>query len=267
MALRFCSFATGSSGNSYLIRTETTALVVDTGISGKRIFEGLSGNGLSPDDIDGIFITHEHTDHVQSLRTVSKKSSKASVYGSRGTLEALSGKFDESKASAIHPDDGSFVIGDIEVEPFRLSHDAAEPLGYSFTYEGRRLTIITDTGFITKKQAELIEDSDLLVLEANHERNILLMGNYPYSLKMRILGNNGHISNEDAAECLITMLRNRNKPEMPRILLAHLSRENNSPGQAFLTIKNRLFDEDFFENDSYALDVIPRDEMSEVYEV
>ncbi len=267
MRFSFCSFASGSSGNSYMVRTDNTVVIIDTGIAGKKIVEGLNENNIDIDDVDGILITHEHIDHVKSIRKVSKLAKNANVYASAGTIAQMKDSFPADRTVLIDCDDNGFDIGEIHIEPFELSHDSEEPIGYSLRVEDRRMTIITDTGTVTNRQKELIEDSDLLVLEANHEKNILLMGEYPYQLKQRILSNYGHLSNEASAEAITSMLKNRKKASVPFILLAHLSAETNSPGQAFLTIKNKLFDEDLFENDAYFMEVLPRKEISSVYEI
>jgi len=134
MTFKFCSFASGSSGNCYLVSTDTTHLLIDTGITGKKIFEGLSKCGLEPDDLDGILITHEHTDHIKSVRIVSKKAVNALVYASQGTLDAVSDKISSEKSFTVDAL-SAISIGDIEVSPFTLSHDAAEPLGFSLMLE------------------------------------------------------------------------------------------------------------------------------------
>lgn len=267
MALAICTFASGSSGNSYLVETDNTVLLVDAGITGKRIKAGLASRGLTPADIDGILITHEHTDHVKSVKMMAKEACNASVWSSPGTLMAIENKVASEKLRAFSCEDGPFHIGDIEVHPFRLSHDAAEPVGYSFVYGGKRAAIVTDTGCVTESIFSEIVNADLLVLEANHEKNVLLMGGYPYSLKQRILGDKGHISNDQTADCMIRILRERENPNVPFIALAHLSGENNSPGMAYLTVKNRLFDEDLFEGRDYRLTVLVRDEFVEPIEV
>ena len=266
MAFKFCSFASGSSGNCYLVSTDTTHLLIDTGITGKKIFEGLSKCGLEPDDLDGILITHEHTDHIKSVRIVSKKAVNALVYGSQGTLDAVSDKISSEKSFTVDAL-SAISIGDIEVSPFTLSHDAAEPLGFSLMHEGRRITIVTDTGCITGDAFDYLVNSDLYVLEANHEKNILLMGSYPYSLKRRILGDEGHLSNESAAEIIIRALGERTKEEIPKIALAHLSRENNTPRQAYLTIKSRLMEEGYVDNRDFRMFVLERDIIGEIIKI
>jgi len=269
MSLYFSSFASGSTGNCYMVKSDKTTLLIDVGITGKRILENLSASGLSAEEVDGILITHEHVDHVKSLKMLSKKASGAKVYGSSGTLQAVMDKIDGDKARAVSPAE-RFLIGDITVVPFGISHDAAEPMGYSLIQDGRQLTIVTDTGCISEEIFSQIERADLLVLEANHEVNILKMGAYPYYLKRRILGDRGHLSNEAAGDCLCRMLkcrREKNLQGMPRVVLAHLSKENNTPGQAYLTIRNILFEEEFFIDKDLELDIAARDEAGKLMKV
>lgn len=266
MAFKFCSFASGSSGNCYLVSSETTYLLIDTGITGKKVFEGLSKCGLEPGDLDGILITHEHTDHIKSVRMVSKKAENALVYASQGTLDAISDKISPEKTFTVDTF-SAISIGDIEVSPFSLSHDAAEPIGFSLMHEGRRITIVTDTGCITEDAFDYLVNSDLYVLEANHERNILLMGGYPYSLKMRILGDEGHLSNEAAADIIIRALEERTKEGIPQIALSHLSRENNTPRQAYLTIKNKLMEAGYADNRNFRMFVLERDTIGEMIKI
>lgn len=266
MSLKFCSFASGSSGNCYMVKSEHTTLLVDVGITGKRVFSGLAERGVDPETIDGILITHEHIDHVRSLRMVSKKAVNAGVYASRGTLAQIADKIPEARSYCV-PEEEPFYIGDIQVDPFRLSHDAAEPTGYSFACGGRQLTIVTDTGYVSEEIFQQVESADLLILEANHEVNILKMGAYPYPLKRRILSDEGHLSNEAAGRCLCQMLKKREHKKIPHVVLAHLSKENNTPGQAYLTIRNILFEEDFYIDKDLKLNIACRDEVSPFVEV
>ncbi len=269
MALHFCSFASGSSGNCYMAKSETTTILIDVGITGKRILGSLQDQGLLAQEVDGILITHEHIDHVKSLKMLSKKASCAKVFGSAGTLNAVMDKIEGDKARAVRPSE-RFQIGDITVAAFPLSHDAAEPMGFSLIHGGRQLTIVTDTGYISEEIFSHIEKANLLVLEANHEVNILKMGAYPYYLKRRILGDEGHLSNEAAGDCLCRMLKARQEKQVqdvPTVILAHLSKENNTPGQAYLTIRNILFEEEFYIDKDLQLSVADRDEAGVLLEV
>jgi len=269
MTLQFCSFASSSSGNCYMVRSENTTLLVDVGIAGKHVLAGLEAKGVTPDNINGILLTHEHVDHVKSLRMISRKAVNAGVYASKGTLSQVCDKVSDECICPVQAQT-AFEIGDIKVKPFRLSHDAAEPVGYSFCKGDKQITIVTDTGYISEEVFDQIKDADLLVLEANHEVNILKMGAYPYSLKRRILGDEGHLSNEAAGKCLCDMLKYRGlqkKADVPKVVLAHLSKENNTPGQAYLTIRNILFEEDYYIDRDLELDIALREEVGKNVEI
>ena len=272
MGLRFCSFASGSTGNCYLLKTENTSLLVDVGIAGKRIIEGLGSCDLKPEQIDGILVTHEHTDHIKSLRMIAKKAVNGKIYTSEGTAYSVSEKMPMLE-DRICVTDNSFKVGDIEIESFSLSHDAEDPVGFSVQSEGKRVTIITDTGIATKQMLSIAAKSDLLVLEANHEVNILHCSSYPYELKRRILSDHGHLSNDAAAEFIYDVEKLRKnggderKSEKQKILLAHLSRENNSPMQAMLTIKNRLFEENMIAGEDYLINALSADVATRLLEI
>jgi phosphoribosyl 1,2-cyclic phosphodiesterase len=266
MAFSFCSFASGSSGNCYMVESDNTVLLIDVGISGKQILAGLEENGIDIEDVDGILLTHEHVDHVRSIRMIGKKASNADIYGSEGTFSCIADKLPAQRAHPVEDED-SFMVGDIRVNSFALSHDAIEPLGYSFEHDDRRLTIVTDTGYVTEEIFEHIKCADMLVLEANHEVNILRMGSYPYPLQQRILGDEGHLSNETAGHTLCHMLDEMDGNKTPKVVLAHLSSENNTPDQAYLTVRNILFEDDYYVDRDLELSVVKRDQTSPLIEV
>ena len=280
MGLRFCSFASGSTGNCYLIRTDNTALLVDCGISGKRIMEGLGRFGLDACDLSAILITHEHSDHIMSIRMMARKAENADIYATGGTILGIGDKVPDGRITRITSGE-LFNVGDIEVMSFDVSHDAREPVGYTFTCEGRKLSILTDTGTVTEKIYRSVKASNALVLEANHEVNILRAGPYPFELQQRILSDRGHLSNVAAGELICRLLDDRGSigttPEpirdqrhhfaddvpsdggydaagdaaeedrdIPYVLLAHISRNNNTPYQAMLTVKDILFEDDLY---------------------
>ena len=224
----------------------------------------------SPEDISGILITHEHSDHTRCISALNRKAVNASVYSAQGTLDSIA-----SRNSTLVPEEETeivssgeiFTIGDIEVIPFALSHDAAEPLGYLLSSGDRRIAIMTDTGVVTESARAALKESDVIVIEANHEENMLMFGRYPFTLKRRILSENGHLSNIAAAACLSDVLGERSNPNPPIIKLAHLSEENNTPDLAFLTIKNALFEEGYIEGIHYNLGVLSGDEISDIIRV
>ena len=269
MSLKFCSLASGSSGNSYLVFTEKTKILLDAGTTGKYIIGELEECGVRPGELDAIFLTHEHYDHVKSVSMIQKKSEGATVYASQGTLHAIlrsslpSGWIKD--AEVVSAEDEGIKVGDIQVTPFNLSHDADEPLGYAFFRKGKRIAVVTDTGFISEEIFREIREADLLVLEANHEPNMLLAGSYPYNLKQRILSKHGHISNDDAANCLVRILMERDNPNPPTVAFAHLSNENNSPEMVRITIENILFESNFYEGKDYKMNILSREERSPLF--
>ena len=257
MAFGFCSFASGSSGNCYMVRTDDTVLLVDVGIDGKNIIGGLSAKGADISDVNGILVTHEHNDHIRSIRMMGRKAVNAKIYGTQGTLECVRDVLPPGRVEPIARHQ-RFELGDIIVTSFSLSHDAVDPVGYSFEHGGKKIVIVTDTGIVTKEIFDEIRTADALVLEANHEVNILRMGPYPYPLKQRILGVFGHLSNETAGSTLCSMLRSFKGDDMPQVLLGHLSKENNSPEMAMITVKNILEESNNFINRDLSLSVAHR---------
>ena len=280
LILGFSTLASSSSGNCYYIKSETTNILVDVGISAAQIVKRLDALEVSVQEIAGVFLTHEHVDHVKSVSAFHKKAPAAWFVASQGTVDGLEEKVRgaiEDQLTIVSPSccDGSgcrdLLIGDIEVHAFCLSHDAAEPTAYTFSKDGRKIAIVTDTGIVTEEIYQALKDADLLVLEANHEENILLYGRYPYSVKRRILSDEGHLSNTAAGKCLARLLRERREAggnyRVPRVLLAHLSRENNTPQQAFLTVRNVLEEEDFYIGKDLKMDVLGPDPVPVLMEV
>lgn len=264
MSLKFCSLASGSSGNCYLVRCEETAVLIDAGISGKRIFEGLESTGVPLEQVKAVLVTHEHIDHVKSLPILTKKAPEIKAYANEATWDNIERKVAEEK-KAYFTTGEDFYIGNILVRPFPIPHDAAEPVGFSFYAEGSQISIVTDAGCITETIFQEIMNADLLVLEANHEVEVLQMCSYPYQTKRRILGDKGHLSNVTAAKCICRLIEAKDKAR--RILLGHLSHQNNEPELAKMTIGNILMEEDIYIGDRLKMDVILRDRISPVYEV
>ncbi len=266
MEIGLCTFASSSSGNSYLIKSETTNIILDVGVSARRIYDDLELLKIDFEDIDGILITHEHIDHVRSAHLLAKKASLCTVFLSEGTKAALMEKntpLIEERTQCVKGGD-SFMVGDIKVTAFDVSHDTLEPLAFAFEKGNRKIAVVTDTGYVSEEIYQNIKDADILVLEANHERNILLCGNYPYLVKHRILSDKGHLSNEAAANCIIRILKELDGSKVPMVLLAHLSQENNTPYQAFITVRNMLEEEGYYIGKDIKLEVVERDAMSRI---
>lgn len=264
MALKFCSLSSGSSGNCYLIGSEETYILIDAGISAKKITTGLSKLNLEPNDISAILVSHEHSDHIKGIDVLSKKYN-IPVYSNEKTAEQLKNlcKYWELTDSRLFSINYEFNIGDLTLKAFPVSHDAADTVGFSVVNNNSKICTATDTGYVTDDILKEMADSDLIILEANHDEDILKMGRYPWFLKQRILGNHGHLSNESAAEAIAkTIISN---PSKKSFLLAHLSHENNFPEMAYQTVLNVLETYDLFPNENLKIDLLYRDKMSGVY--
>lgn len=264
MAFSFRSFSSGSSGNSYLVKTDTTALLIDAGISAKRIMEGLTQANIDQELLKGLLLTHEHGDHIKSAHTLLKKIPELKAYANEKTLKQVKTIVNDHQKELFSTGD-RFQIGDIEVKSFQVSHDAADPVGFSFYAEGKQISIVTDTGCVDDRLFEEIMDSDLLVLEANHDVEMLKYCHYPWSVKQRILGEQGHLSNEAAGKLLVKLLKECQNQK--NVLLAHLSRENNFPEMALQTVKNILEDADYQMGKRIWLNAIVRNQVSGQYRV
>ena len=272
--MEIISVGSSSSGNSYIIKAAGRAIILDAGLTCKAIMAALDSSDIEPGDVAAVLVTHEHTDHVKSVRAVSRKCGNAVFYASRGTINsaaAFSYVPEErlTRVSAGEP----FVLEsaeDITVTPFALSHDAAEPLGYAFEADGEKLAVITDTGIIDEEMYEAFSDSDMLVFEANHDVDMLMFGEYPYPVKVRIKGDRGHLSNDYAADILSRVLCDRkadpshnNVEAKPlRIMLAHLSSHNNAPLFARQTVEDRLGADGFRPGEDYLLEVAMKEGLT-----
>ncbi len=264
MTLRFCSFSSGSSGNCYLVKTNDTAILVDAGISGKKIWNGLEKTETPIENLGGILITHEHSDHTKSVRVLAKKDKRLKFYSNEKTWNELKEKAPPEQSRLFNTGD-SFFIGDIHVKTFSVSHDAADPVGFSFSHGDRQLCIVTDTGCICEDLLNEMRFADLLILEANHDVDMLKIGRYPWFLKQRVLGEQGHLSNETAAKTLLRLLKEEDRKR--QVLLAHLSHENNFPQMAYQTVKNILEEEDYYIGKDIGLNLLLRDQLSLIYDV
>lgn len=265
--MRLCSIASGSSGNCIYVGSDTTHLLVDVGISGKKTEEGLHELDLSGEDIHGILVTHEHSDHIGGIGVMARKRG-IPIYATQGTIEAMKkmntlGKADDSLFHVIRADE-AFYIGDICVDATRISHDAAEPVAYRFKYGDKRVGICTDLGTFDDYIVDKMSGMDALLLEANHDVRMLQVGPYPYYLKQRILGNRGHLSNENSGRLLSRLLRDN----MKQVVLGHLSRENNMPELAYETVRIEIESGDNpYHSDDFPIQVAKRSEVSPIITV
>src|SRR6202142_3345002 len=221
--------ASSSSGNSTLVATEKTRLLVDAGLSRKETFERLAAAGADPESLTAILITHEHSDHIAGLQVIARKLD-IPIYMSRLTAPAIFGKDtpwaeDYTPKLELFAAGSSFQVGDIEVTSFTIPHDAADPVGFSFRAEGIKISIATDLGYMPDSVRFHLRGSDVLLLESNHDLDMLKVGSYPWALKQRIMGRNGHLSNDTAC----SFIRDDLEWSTSTLILGHLSAHNNHP--------------------------------------
>lgn len=226
--------ASGSTGNAVLVQMGSTKILVDVGISNRRIEKGLGDLGIRISDLNGILITHEHSDHINGLDVLVRKH-KIPVYTRSRTWQKIN-CMNRLPAQCIKEIDNSFTLGEVDIVPFSISHDAADPVGYSF-YQGRRkIVVATDLGTATPTLETALACADLMVLESNHDVDMLENGPYPQFLKRRISGSQGHLSNWEAGQVLARIAHKTGT----RVMLAHLSQQNNRPFLAQQTVRDAL---------------------------
>ena len=260
MNLSFCSFASGSSGNCYLIKSRESAILIDAGISTKKIHAALQETGTDREEIRGVFVTHEHSDHTKGLKVLTKQNPRWQIYASDETCGCLREIVHNGDRVGSLDRNDTVTIGDMQIRAIDISHDAAHPVCYTVTSGGSKLTVVTDTGYMPQSVMSELITSDLIVIEANHEVNMLKAGPYPYRLKLRILGDSGHLSNEAAGEILADTMKCDER--FRTILLAHLSRENNFPQLALQTVTNILEENKFYPGRHMRLEVLSREGIS-----
>ncbi len=244
--MEFCSLASGSSGNCIYVGHNDTAILVDAGISGKKIEAGLMQLGVNPASVKGILVTHDHCDHTQGAVIYARRFN-IPIYATGGTLDFLSRTSrcapPNSLLNRVNPDE-EFRIGDITVHPFRVSHDAIDPVAYTLCADGKKLSMATDLGLYDEYIIDVLSGSDALYIEANHDINMLMLGSYPYTTKLRIASQLGHLSNEACAE-LVAKVQNEN---LKAVVLAHISKENNLEELAYETVRQALARDMRFDN-------------------
>ena len=231
---KFCNLYSGSSGNCSFVETDNTKLLVDCGVSSKKLEEALNSIGSSLNDINGILISHEHSDHIKGLATICKKYN-IPIYANNPTFTNMKLNISEDIKYKFNTNE-KFEIGDIKVFPFSIPHDAAEPCGFNLFHDNKKITIATDIGHLDNKILKNLDESSFLLLESNYEPNMLKCSKYPYMLKKRILGPNGHLSNDEAGFAISELL----KQGVNNIMLGHLSEQNNFPELAYQTVMNSI---------------------------
>ena len=265
--MRLCSIASGSSGNCIYVGSEATHLLVDVGISGKKTETGLNSLGVSPRDLDGILITHEHADHIAGIGVMARKY-EVPIYATAGTIEAIKacsnvGKIEEDLFIEVQADK-KLTIKDITVNPMKISHDAAEPVAYRFSYGSRKIAVCTDLGVYNDYTVECLKGMDALLLEANHDVNMLQVGPYPYYLKQRILGDRGHLSNENSGRLLSRILHDK----LNTIILGHLSKDNNLPELAYEAVRMEItMGENPYKAEDFDIQVAKRSDVSPIIQI
>ena len=231
--LKLTPLFSSSKGNCTYIESDHVRLLVDIGVSCKRVVEALTQINVAPETINAILITHEHSDHVSGLKVFLKKY-PIPVFATSGTFRGIK-EMPEKLAHSFIPNH-EIKMEDITVFPFSIPHDANEPCGYTFFNKTEKVTVATDLGHINLDLLNIMEKSNTILLESNHDVNMLRTGKYPYSLKQRIIGNFGHLSNATSAKTVEYLIKKGTK----NFILAHLSEENNFPDLALETVKSQL---------------------------
>lgn len=232
--IRFCNLYSGSSGNSTYIEYNDTRILIDAGVSCQKIIKGLADINVSFDQINGILVTHEHADHVKGLTTISKKFNTP-IYATSKTWTQMSLlKLPEYNHVTFNANE-NFELGELKIHPFSIPHDAADTCAFNITAGDKKITVATDIGHVTKEIYENFLGSDVLLLESNYDPNTLSYSSYPYFLKRRISSDLGHLSNDVASKVIKKLY---DETGINRIILGHLSKENNFPELAYQTVVN-----------------------------
>lgn len=261
--MRFCPLYSGSSGNALLVLADGAAILVDAGLPGRVVAEALAAAGVAPEQLSGILVTHEHSDHVKGVGILARRY-RLPVYANAGTWRGMLPLIGEIPPAQVRvfETERDFYLGGVNVLPYKTPHDANESVGFVFQSGGSKLSILTDAGHINERMLDAVSGSGLILIESNHDVEMLKAGRYPFPLKRRILGDEGHLSN-DACGAALTALYGRG---VRRAVLGHLSRENNFESLALETVRAALRASDV-PDEAFALSVAHRDRVGEIYEV
>ena len=263
MNLTIAPLFSSSSGNSTYIGTQSGGILVDAGLSGSTIISALAEIGRTPADLDGILVTHEHADHIKGIGVLSRKYD-IPVFANAETWTEMENKLGSIALKNIRIiDDGEFFIRDMMITPIPLSHDAANPMGYAVSANGKKVAVMTDSGKVTSRMFERAAGSNILLLESNHDVNMLKCGRYPYQLKARILSGKGHLSNADSGKAAAELISRG----VRGILLGHLSKENNFDELAYRTVYDTLIAEGIVPGRDAALAVAKKNEVTGCFEL
>lgn len=239
--MRFSVLASGSTGNAFYIATDKTKLLVDAGLSGKQMDKLFAQIHADPKELDGILVTHEHSDHIKGLGIIARKYNLP-IYANHKTWKTMDKNLGKLTNEQKFHFEANHVktFGDIDVESFSVSHDAVDPMFFTFHHNGQKVALVTDLGYVSERIKKTIEGADAFVFEANHDVSMLQMGGYPWNVKRRILGDYGHVSNEDCGLALSDVITDNTK----RVYLAHLSKDNNMKELAKMSVDQVLKERD-----------------------
>ncbi|SHH82822.1 MBL fold metallo-hydrolase [Clostridium grantii] len=259
----FCPLYSGSSGNSIFVSSEHTKILIDAGLPGKKIEMALNKINREASEIDAIFITHEHSDHIKGVGVLSRRYD-IPIYANQCTWEEMAGKLGNIKEKNIKIMDSDYVIiNDMKITKYNISHDAVEPVGYTVEAENKKICVATDLGYFSDEVKEAISGADIVLLESNHDVQMVKFGPYPYNLKRRILSDVGHLSNDDCGKAIVHIAKGNCK----RIILGHLSKTNNHPQLAYETVLSVLRENNVELNKDLCVDMAKRDMPSECIEL
>ncbi len=265
MPLYFCPLYSGSSGNAIFVGAGGTRVLVDAGLPGKRICEALTEINVLPETLSGIVITHEHSDHIAGVGVLARKY-RLPIYANERTWNAMAKKIGEiaPHQRRVFDTESDFYIGDIAFKPFSIPHDAADPVGYRAYYGGRSVAVATDMGYMKKSVLKALSGAEIVLLESNHDPDMLLRNpHYSVMLKKRILGNQGHLSNDTCAHALTDLM----ETGVRRVVLGHLSGENNTPELALSTSLDYLVSQGVSPESDLPIDLSWRDRVGGLYTV
>lgn len=263
--LKLYPLYSGSSGNMYLIKSPNSALLVDIGVSFKSLVEGLDNLEMNVSDISALLITHEHSDHTKGITTFINKTN-IPIYTTEGTYTYIKNKYEAKfkkipQTVFVEPN-ASFKIDDITVTPFKTSHDAAYPVGYTFSHEDSTLTIATDLGYVSGEVYKQLLKANFSVIEANYDKTLLMYGPYTYPLKCRIQSDIGHLSNDDTSATILSLAKEGKR----NFLLGHISENNNEPEQAMFCV-NTVLESNGFNLQDFNINYATRNVSYEVYDL
>ena len=260
--LQISILASGSSGNAIYVESDTTKLLVDCGLTGKKTEALLKQINRSPEDLDAILVSHEHSDHIKGVGIMARKYN-LDIYANEKTWDAMTPKLGKLKTEQkyLFNVEENKTIGNIDIVSFAVSHDAIDPQFYTFKKNNKQFVILTDTGYVNDRMRGMLRNADAYLMESNHDISMLRMGQYPWSLKQRILSDKGHLSNEDGALALTDMIGDKTR----RVYLGHLSKENNMKEIAHETVKEILIRKDMGVDEQFHIFDTDPDEAQKLF--